>query len=294
MSKPLPLNDFRAVRVVLEPQDFALGPKTERPPSDPIDKDTWHSIMDLPDDVSIRISNNHGSQLKQIHELWGVWIEAIGEDKDYLSYTMIETTDEFDSVTFNSLHGFYRQAIGSLRNALELVIIGAYCQVCTKATEFTQWSKGKTEISFGKACDCLWGAPAIQPLNKHLHNVVGDSIFDRKKNKTYAGGWARRIYSELSNYAHSRPTFTNAEMWASNGPIYEPKAFESTIALLLQVYVLCYILVKLSRSSFVLPEPCKELFKLGTFPWMKIAYHSYDYLFQQREKPSKWVESVEI
>lgn len=240
--------------------------------------------MNLPDDVSIRTSNHHGRQVKQIYELWGAWIEAIGENQDCLSEPMIETIDEFEAVTFNSLHGFYRQAIGSLRNALELVTIGAYCQVCTKSTEFTQWRAGQIEISFGSACDGLSGATAIQLLNSHLRGVVGESIFNQK-NKTYAGGWARRLYSELSNYAHSRPTFTNADMWASNGPIYEPKAFELTFELLLQVYALCYyILVKVSRPSFVLPEPCKELLKSGTLAWMKIAYHSYDYLFQSKGK----------
>ncbi len=283
MSKSLPLSDFRAIRVILEPHDFALGTKTERPPSDLIDEDTWHSIMNLPDDVCIRTSNHHGRQVKQIHELWGTWIEAIGEDQDCLSEPMIETIDEFEAVTFNSLHGFYRQAIGSLRNALELVTIGAYCQVCTKSTEFVQWRARQIEISFGSACDGLSGAAAVQSLNSHLRDVVGDSIFDQK-NKTCPGEWARHLYSELSNFAHSRPTFTNADMWESNGTIYEPNAFELTVELLLQIYALCYILVKVGRPSFVLPEPCKGLFKSGTLAWMKIAYHSHDYLFQSKGK----------
>jgi hypothetical protein len=45
MSKPLSLNDFRAVRVVLEPPVFAWGPETEPSPSDLIDKETWHGGM---------------------------------------------------------------------------------------------------------------------------------------------------------------------------------------------------------------------------------------------------------
>ena len=283
MSKPLPLNDFRAVRVVLELQDFALAPEIEQPPSDLINEDTWHSIMNLPDDVSIQTSNHHGRQFKQMNELTGAWIEAIGENQDCLFESMLDSFDEFEAVTFNSLHGFYRQAIGSLRNALELVTIGAYCQVCTESTKFAQWRSGQIEISFRSACDGLSGTTAVQLLNSHLRGIVGDSIFDQK-NKTYAGGWARRLYSELSNYVHSRPDFTNADMWASNGPVYEPKAFELTVEMLLQVYTLCYILVKVGRPSFVLPIPCKELFKLGTLAWMKIAYHSHNYLFQSKGK----------
>jgi len=58
MVKELPLTDFRAVRRVLEPSDFALvddGP--EPPPSDLVSENAWHSIMDLPDDVAIRTTS---------------------------------------------------------------------------------------------------------------------------------------------------------------------------------------------------------------------------------------------
>jgi len=44
----MPIDDFRAIRVVLEPNDFALAPDTEPPPSDLIDEETWHGIVDVP------------------------------------------------------------------------------------------------------------------------------------------------------------------------------------------------------------------------------------------------------
>jgi hypothetical protein len=56
--KPLDPNDYRAFRLTLEPDDFALGPdQPDEPPSDLIDKATCESMMSLPDDVSIRTSN---------------------------------------------------------------------------------------------------------------------------------------------------------------------------------------------------------------------------------------------
>jgi hypothetical protein len=59
MPKPLPLEDFRAVRIVLEDDDFALVPENpDHPPWDLIDRDTWNSIVTLPDDVGIRTSND--------------------------------------------------------------------------------------------------------------------------------------------------------------------------------------------------------------------------------------------
>lgn len=224
MSKPLPLDDFRAVRIVLEPDDFAFSSGDEPPPSDLIDEKTWHGITVLPDDVSIRTSNHHGSLLKTLYDLWGAWIEAVGWDQDPLHDTILDATDEFQAVTFNALHGYYRQAIGCLRNALEQVIIGTYCQVCGKANEFTQWRAGQVQVSFGQACDGLAGAASVQPLNAHIRTTLGDSIFDQKT-KANPGGWARRLYSELSDYSHTRPGCTNVDMWASNGPIYVYEAF---------------------------------------------------------------------
>ena len=57
MVKALSLTDFRAIRHVLEPGDFALGDEElDPPPTDQLDPNTWHGIMDLPDDVAVRIS----------------------------------------------------------------------------------------------------------------------------------------------------------------------------------------------------------------------------------------------
>jgi hypothetical protein len=63
MSRPLPTSDFRAIRIVLEPDDFALSSgEPDPPPSDLIDENIWHGIMTLPDDVSVRTSNHYGSE----------------------------------------------------------------------------------------------------------------------------------------------------------------------------------------------------------------------------------------
>ena len=143
MSKPLPLDDFRAVRIILEPDDFALSSGDDPSPSDPVDKDTWQGITTLTDDVSIRTSNYHGKLLKIQYDLWGAWIESIGEKQDYLFDTLLDAVDEFHATTFNSLNGYYRQAISCLRSALELITIGTYCQVCSEADRYKEWREGK-------------------------------------------------------------------------------------------------------------------------------------------------------
>src|SRR6266550_3888470 len=70
MAKPLTTEDFRAVRVVLEPSDFALGAELpEPPPRDLISREIWNHIVRLPDDVAIRTSNEFGSILKDASDL---------------------------------------------------------------------------------------------------------------------------------------------------------------------------------------------------------------------------------
>jgi hypothetical protein len=187
LSKPLPLDDFRAVRIILEPVDFAIGSGEDSPPSDLIDEDTWRSIMTLPDDVSIRTSSHQGGLLKTLGDLCVTWIEAVGSEQDQLYHTMLVAAEEFQASTFNSLNGYYRQAIGCLRNALEQIAIGTYCQVCVKVPEFERWRAGQAEISFGQACDGLAAAASVQPLNAYTRTKLNDTIFNQKT-RTYGGG----------------------------------------------------------------------------------------------------------
>jgi len=119
MTKPLPLFDFRAQRHVLEDHEYAIGGE-EITPTDLIDPKIWGGVMHLPDDVAIRISNHHGTQLKLLYSLWGDWISATGdpEHPDNLFYGMLDAADCFQCATFNLLHGYYRSALADLRSAL--------------------------------------------------------------------------------------------------------------------------------------------------------------------------------
>jgi hypothetical protein len=281
LPKPLPPDDFRAVRIVLEPDDFAYSSGEEPLPSDLVDKDTWHGLTLLPYDVSIRTSNHHGKLLKILDDLWGAWIQAVGEDQDPLYDTILDAADEFQAATFNALHGYYRQAIGCLRNALEQLAIGAYCQVCARVTDFAQWRAGQTKISFGQACDGLAGAASVQPLDGQLRATLNDSIFNQMT-QTKQGGWARRLYSQLSDYSHTRPGFTNVDMWESNGPIYVREAFISFATVHLQTSALGFVLVKMGRPGFLLPQDALPVFGSARIRPMKIARVAYEYLFATR------------
>jgi len=213
MPEPLPLDEFRAVRIVLTDDDFALvteGPA--RPPRDLIDSETWNSIVTLPDDVSVRTSNRYGKLLRAMDRCWDAWIDSLAMRGDPIETAILDAADEFHAATYTSLHGFYRQAFGCLRNALETIAIATFCQVTGQRQLFTEREAGETRIEFGRACDGLVNASRLANLRMRLQQELGDSIFDQRKGTSDKGGWARRLFSDLSEYEHSRPQFRNADM----------------------------------------------------------------------------------
>jgi hypothetical protein len=71
MVRKLPATDFRARRMVLEPNDFGqTDGKPDTGPTDLVDLAVWHSIMDIADDVAIRTTSHQGSRIGLLHELW--------------------------------------------------------------------------------------------------------------------------------------------------------------------------------------------------------------------------------
>lgn len=221
MPKSLPLEDFRAVRIVLEDDDFAIVPEDpDPPPRELISRETWNSIVTLPDDVGIRTSNDHGRLLEGMDRCWEAFTDALSLRHDPIETAILDAADEFHAATYNSLHGFYRQAFGCLRNALETVVIATYCQVTNQRSRYREREAGKSRIDFGRACDGLITAPRLARLRMRLRTELNDSIFDQRKGASDKGGWARRLFSQLSEYEHSRPRFRNADMWESNGPVF--------------------------------------------------------------------------
>ncbi|MGO9518095.1 MAG: hypothetical protein ACLPND_13710 [Candidatus Korobacteraceae bacterium] len=258
MPKRLPDSDFRARRIVLARRDFAYAPKPEPPASDVIAKSTWNSIVTLPDDVAVRTSNYHGTTLKQLDDLWGAWVESIGDVQDCLFSVMLDAGDDFQSATYTVLTGFYRLSIAALRSALELTTVGTWAQVCTKDAEFCSWRSGKSTLTFGQACDGLIGATST--LQKHLRATVNDSLFDQKTS-TSEGGFARRIYDGVSNFAHARPGHSDGDMRDSNGPIYVRSAFNHVSWMQFETIGLCFVLLLLARPHATIPQAVVRLFK---------------------------------
>jgi hypothetical protein len=258
MPKRLPEKDFRSRRLVLDRSDFAHAPKPEAAPSDAVSKSTWDGIVTLPDDVAVRTSNHHGSTLAQLENLWGAWIESIGEVEDCLSPAMLDAGDDFQSSTYTALTGFYRLSVTALRSALELTTIATWAQVCSKDAEYQAWRSGKATLSFGQACDGL--IAATRTLQDHLRATVNDTLFDQRT-PTTEGGFARRIFDGLSNYSHSRPGCADADLRKSNGPIYVRSVFNHVAWMHFETIGLCFVLVLLARPGRTIPPAVPDLFR---------------------------------
>ncbi len=284
MSKLLSLKDFRARRRVLSADDFAFGGE-DVSPRDPIDEYTWKGLTTLPTDVSIRTSDQNGKRLRILYSLWGHWLQAIdppnedGSPSDNMtSAPMLDAADELQAAIFNALHGFYRPSVGCARNALELVAVGSACQALNLNRRYKDWRDGTADFGFGSACDQLSSAERALGLKNVLAAKANDNLFDQKTQNS-EGGWIRRLYAKLCDYAHSRPDFTSGDLWSSNGPVYVTEAFHLCFEMQIETFAACYILTKIANPNLrIEPELRTILFDNHTCPWLKISMEAAKHL----------------
>lgn len=270
MSKKLPLSDFRAVRSKLEPHEFAISEGQDVPPSSLVEPDVWDGIMHLPEDVSIRISDHNGTRLRLLYSLWGDWVTAIGDpDKpDEIYNCLAEAADCFQGANFNFLHGYYRVALSELRVALELVMIGTYGSLNPNDQRYLDWKKGVGELSYTRCRRYLSGT-----LKKGKAEwMFGESQFVAK------------IYQMLCNYTHSRPDANYGSLWQSNGPVYNNAAIRLTFFTALSVMATSYLLVRVARPDFVMPEDSDILFELDWMPHYRELVRAFTELYGRSPK----------
>lgn len=121
----LPETDFRRERMGLPDEAFAVGHAEPLiPPTDLIDRKVWSHVISLPDDVALSTSSHQGSHINWIYSMYNQWSDATyleSRSGPYLFEAASLATEEFDAVIFNSLHGYYRQALGCLRNVFEVL-----------------------------------------------------------------------------------------------------------------------------------------------------------------------------
>src|SRR5262249_17462950 len=148
-----------------------------------------------------------------IWQFWGDWIALVGALQDLvpsprespITVTAMDVTDYLQASVVNVLAGFYRLAFTSLRAVLEGMTIGLDLELSRDQRAFNEWMGGE-EIRFGGAADrCTAHAP-VAALEASLRTAVGDELF-RQARGSAPSGLVRRLFSEVSRYAHGLPGY---------------------------------------------------------------------------------------
>lgn len=256
--KPLDSKDFRSSRLVLEPDDFALGPsEPDPPPSDLIERDTWESMVSLPDDVSIRTSNEYGKVLKALWFYWGQWICLVGALRQGsatsapcpVAHVASDVSDELQASIFCSLAGYYRVAFSCLRNVIEQMTVALQLEVSGDVALFQSWLEGEKELKLGWAADLLPQNANVFALESRWKATANDDLFSQKGHGSSGGGFVRRLFSELSKFTHGAPGFTDFDLRESTGPIFVRETYERWLVKFRQVYAIGILEAQVARPS---------------------------------------------
>lgn len=259
MVRKLPAADFRARRMVLEPKDFFPGDDVPEPaPTDIVGRMVWHGIMDLADDVAIRTTSHQGSRVELLYELWGAWVEVTPYEC-MLENAMSDCADDFKASILSLLHGFYRQAVGTLRSAIEIMVFACLCELTDDRKGWRAWEAGKDEINFRQSRHKLQKTSAVQVLEGRARAATGRTIF-ADKNGPDPGGWATSLHSYLSNFIHAHGNSSNGRIWRSNGPVYSAEGMRLGYHSYLETYALLLLLAKIAHPSLIMPRGADMLF----------------------------------
>jgi hypothetical protein len=247
----LSADDFRAKRDYLPAEAFALVTGPYEGTTDLIPKDQWQSLMSWPTDVLLRTTDQLGSQLAQLHNLWETWVQTLPleeNDAPFMFNAGWDAADDFNASTFNAAHGYYRQGMANLRSALEGMALAARYTTRQDSKGFERWISGEPP-NFGNARDL------IKPN-------LGDAVTDI----------LRKLHKDLSAYIHSGPGGSNARLWGgSNGPIFEYDSFVGVYRYFRDVMAMGYVLLSLSWAAFSIPQYLIPLFETPGGVWNEMA-----------------------
>lgn len=283
-AEPLRGDDFRSARLTVPARHFALV-KPFRVSLDPIDLVTWTELQAVPDDVCLQTTAYHGSALKLQQELHSAWIKGIGfsEDdsleEDALNRVAFEVEAEWQASSFATSHGFYRQAIETLRVALERTIIALRYQDDPSDPVFKDWLQGQELLPFQPVCDQLLKKNhTVQALNEHLMKSGCKRFVWCKRRNVTPEGWVGRLYENLCHYSHCRPNHASGDLWKGPGPVYDPEAFKLTDRFYRETAAICWFIAKIARPSLALPEAVAAVVPGAEPAWKKVARHTYSFL----------------
>ena len=262
---PLARNDFRRTRQFLAPQVFAMGGDLpDPPPTELVTRERWEHVIHLADDVALRSSSYSGATITRMSELSYAWLRSFPEDASnapFMHEVALGSFEEFEATTFVALHGFYRQALGSLRNAVELMTHAAALAVRSDAERFAGWREARVDLRFQDSRRALLKAAADLE-----GRVVPASVFSEAP-----AAWARRVYKRLCGYAHSEAGQDNAAFWESNGPVYRPETYRQTEEELRETVAYCCVCMRLGWPDFHLGLELRDTVANPGPSWADVA-----------------------
>jgi hypothetical protein len=264
MVKNVDLDDFRAIRRVLELDDFAVTDgKPTPPPTDLIDQEAWDHVMTLPGHVAITTTSYQGSKIALLHELSSEWIFS-KPMKGITGYAMSSIWDGFESSIFNTIHGYYKTALTILRVALETSVVAARCALAGDQARWDRWNAG-AEFKFGNVCDEILRLPDVKAREDEVVARVGVGMFEGCAPRN-SDAWVRSLYGRLCRYSHARGDTTDASIWRSNGPVYSADGLKLCYETFLEIYALVLILAKWSQGRMGLKRNGKLILKQQSLP----------------------------
>jgi hypothetical protein len=196
----------------------------------------------------------------------GEWIRAMPDDpatSPFMFDPALDAHSEFQAAPFIAAHGYYRQATAALRNALEAMANAARYAVRQDGSGYQAWRDGTDEPKFGNSVDLLGQDSALAAVDGRL---ATPGLFGNQPD-----GVLRSLYRELCRYAHSRPGYSNPDLWASNGPVFIGRVFTQFWKDYCDTLAACYVLFKIGYPALVLPDSVRPIFAVTGPTWHGIA-----------------------
>lgn len=231
--KKLELSDLRAQRNYLTNEDYGFAPGNEYVPKGVISEGSWSSMTLLPDTVALMTTDWFTGAIETMQQIAGSWLDIHNKmpDKSPMQAQCLAAYECFEGGIFNAVHGWYRLAGISIRNAIEDILVGLYYQHQPKLrADFDAVTTGNRE------------SPGRVEINAELLKYVPQKLLN-EINTLY------RL--EMSIYVHR---MSDGELWeGSNGPVFVGEQMEKWIGQYERAYRLLSQLIQavVARSDIV-------------------------------------------
>ena len=220
-------------------------------------------MFDLSDDVALRTTSFQGTIAEHCYDAWSAVIGSFPQDRPEASpmfEALLDLADHLQSGSFSALHGYYRQAFGTLRTAVELMIVTARFSLFEGIDALRAWrydAASALHIRPVTDLDRLASHTAIQKLN----SAMGERVLAKGTGRQREG-WVWDVFQRLSKFTHVTPGYTDGDLWRSNGPVWVPTAFAMYVVMMREVLAIAALLARVADPELELGA---ELLALLTF-----------------------------